>query len=188
MLLPYLTHKCIVGEPATLEDTAAVIGRTAAGSRLTLRAFATIRADGESIRIGDNVYFGERATSHIVDAKIGTMIGDYVTVGRYGLVHACTLGDRVVVGEGAAVMDGASVGDDAVIAADSIVSPGKKLPGGWLYQGLPAKPVRVISSAEREAVARSIRLGNPHPLVRSGVLPPMSTETIPARPLNHAFL
>jgi gamma-carbonic anhydrase len=172
MKIRYKHFESSFGEGAALADTAAVIGRMAAGSRLTLRAFATVRADGEHIRIGDGVYFGEHATAHIVDAKIGTTLGNDVTVGRYGVVHGCTMGDRIVVGEGAAVLDDARIGDNTVIAADSIVSPGKKLAGGWLYQGVPAQPVREISLDEVAAIARSIRDGDPHALVRSRVLPP----------------
>src|SRR5215472_19017948 len=114
MKLPYLQFETELGESAAIADTAAVIGRTAAGARLTLRAYATLRADGEHIRVGHDVYFGEHSTSHIVDAKLGTTMGDNITVGRYGVVHGCWLADRVVIGEGAAVLDEASVGAGAI--------------------------------------------------------------------------
>src|SRR5262252_2811847 len=158
MKLRYREFETQLGDGAVVADTAAVIGRMVAGARLTLCPYATLRADGEHIRIGDDVYFGEHATAHIVDARIGTTIGD-----------GFTLSANVIVGEGSAVMDDASVGADAVIAADSIVSPGKKLAGGWLYQGIPAQPVREISSAEAAAIARSIRTGDPHALARSSI-------------------
>ncbi|HVO89521.1 MAG TPA: gamma carbonic anhydrase family protein [Casimicrobiaceae bacterium] len=176
MQLPYRQYTCVLGESPRLADSAAAIGRTSAGARLTLLEYATVRADGEFIRIGRDAWLAERATVHIVDGQIGTTIGDEVTVGRYALVHACTLGNRVVVGEGAAVMDGAMVGDDVVVAADSIVAPGKQLPGGWLYQGVPAQPLRQIAPSEAAAIARSIRDGAPDDIVRSAVLPPLSVR------------
>ncbi|MDE2360295.1 MAG: hypothetical protein KGL70_13035 [Betaproteobacteria bacterium] len=176
MKLCYRHFEPETGAQAVVADTAAVIGRMVAGARLTMRPYATVRADGEHIRIGDDVYFGEHATAHIVDARVGTVIGDAVTVARYGVVHGCTLAAHVVVGEGAAVMDGASVGAGAVIAADSIVSPGKRLVGGWLYEGVPAQPMREISSAEGIAIASSIRIGNPSALARSRAMPPVAVE------------
>src|SRR5262249_5092549 len=142
---------------------------------------ATVRADGEHIRIGNDVYFGEHATAHIVDARIGTTVADGITVGRYGVVHGCTLAANVVVGEGAAVMDDASIGAGAVIAADSIVPPGKKLAGGWLYSGIPAQKVREISSAEAAGIARSMRAGDPPAFVHSSMLPGPSTEVSSSR-------
>jgi carbonic anhydrase/acetyltransferase-like protein (isoleucine patch superfamily) len=101
MLIAYREFAPALTAPFDLAPTAAVIGRTTAGPRLTLRPYATVRGDGESIRIGANAWFGERATVHIADAELGTVIGDHVTVGRYGIVHACTVGDGVVVADGA---------------------------------------------------------------------------------------
>jgi carbonic anhydrase/acetyltransferase-like protein (isoleucine patch superfamily) len=182
MKLRYLDFETALGESAVVADTAAVIGRLVAGSCLMLCPYATLRADGEHIRVGTDVYFGEHATAHIVDARIGTTVGDGVTVGRYGIVHGCRVADHVVVGEGAAVMDDASVGPHAVIAADSIVPPGKKLAGGWLYAGVPAQPVREISRDEAAALARSIREGNAARAVHSIVLPPLPADA--SRPRN----
>jgi len=174
MKLRYRDFETALGVSAVVADTAVVIGRLAAGDHLTLRAYAALRADGEHIRVGSDVYFGEHATAHIVDARIGTAVGDAVTVGRYGVVHACKVADHVVVGESAAIMDEASVGPYAVIGADSIVPPGKKLAGGWLYAGLPAQPVREISPDEASAMARSIRNGAAAAGVCSSVLQPSS--------------
>jgi len=97
MLLDYLDYVPAAAAP-DVAQSAALIGRATAGAHLRLRDCATVRADGEWIRMGTNVYFGERATVHIADGVLGTLIGDDVTVGRYGLVHACTLGEGVVIG------------------------------------------------------------------------------------------
>jgi carbonic anhydrase/acetyltransferase-like protein (isoleucine patch superfamily) len=176
MKLRYLDFETAIAEPSEIAETAALIGRLRTGARLTMHAYATLRADGEHIRIGDNVYFGEHATVHIVDAKIGTVVGNEVTVGRYGVVHGCTLADHVVVGEGAAVLDGASVGPFAVIASDSIVPPRKKLAGGFLYAGVPAQPVRELSADEVAAIARSIRNAAAMADVRSRGVPSLRSE------------
>ena len=116
MLLPYLHYAPALQPPFELAATAAVAGRVSAGPGLVLRDCATLRADGEAIRIGGGVFFAERSTVHIVDGRLPAVIGDRVTVGRYALVHACTLGDGVVVGDAAVVMDGAQVGAGALIA------------------------------------------------------------------------
>jgi len=156
---------------------AAVIGRLVAGDGLVLRPFATLRADGESITVGCRGWFGERASVHIVDGVLATTIGDDITVGRFGLVHACTMGHGCVVGEAAAVLDGATVGDGAVIAGNSIVTPRKSLPGGWLYAGAPAKPVREIRRDEADALAAAVRAGRVPPLLAADSLPPLGMDT-----------
>lgn len=171
MLLSYREFAPALAAPFDLAPAAAVIGRTTAGSRLTLRPYATVRADGESIRIGANAWFGERATVHIADGELGTVIGDDVTVGRYGVVHACTVGDGVVVADAAVVMDAAVVGAHALIAPGAIVPPRKALAGGFAYEGNPAQPTRAIASDELGAAAAALRRGEPVPGFASVALP-----------------
>ena len=126
MILDYLHHKPLVGVGANVAGRGVVIGRSTIGARPALADYATVRADGENIRIGDNAWFGEHATVHIADQLLGAVVGNDVTVGRYGLVHACTLGDGIVVGESSVIMDGTTIGPHALIAADTVVSPRQK--------------------------------------------------------------
>ena len=104
MIIDYLHHKPAIGDGAAIAGRGIVIGRSTIGSRPSFSDYATVRADGENIRIGANVWFGEHATVHIADQILGAVIGDDVTVGRYGLVHACTLGDGVRVEDGGLVL------------------------------------------------------------------------------------
>jgi gamma-carbonic anhydrase len=174
LILNYLEHRPDVGAELSVAERGALIGRSTIGARSALGDYATVRADGEDIRVGANAWFGEHATVHIADQIRGAVIGNDVTVGRYGLAHACTLGDGVVIGESSVVMDGASVGAHAVIAADSVVPPRKDLPGGFLYAGHPAKPVRPIAPEDVAAMARALRDGHPPDELESHHLPTWS--------------
>jgi carbonic anhydrase/acetyltransferase-like protein (isoleucine patch superfamily) len=151
MLLSYLDYTPVLSEPFTLAATAIVAGRTTAGLGLVLRDYATLRADGEAVRVGADGFFGVRATVHIADSLFPEIMGDVVSVGRYGLVHACTLGDGVVVADAATVMDGSTVGAHALIMPGAVVPPRKMLAGGLVHAGSPAVPVRAI---DRDELAR----------------------------------
>jgi carbonic anhydrase/acetyltransferase-like protein (isoleucine patch superfamily) len=187
MLIRYLDFTPSVAAPMECAPTAAIVGRTVAGPGLVLRSCATLRADGEWVRIGANAYFGERATVHIADGTLAANIGDDVTVGRFALVHACTVEDRVVVGDTAIVMDDAHVGAGALITAGSLVPPRKRLPGGWIYDGSPATPVREIGSEELAATALAIRQRIPSTLVTATDLPPLDMAAYaPARDVDAA--
>ncbi|HEY7788543.1 MAG TPA: gamma carbonic anhydrase family protein [Casimicrobiaceae bacterium] len=181
LVLDYLQYRPTLGPDLHVAEHGALIGRSTIGGQSVLRDYATIRADGENIRVGANAWFGDHATVHIADQIRGAVVGDDVTVGRYGIVHACTLGDGVVIGESSVVMDGASVGSNALIAADSVVPPRKTLPGGFVYAGHPAKPVREISRAELADDAQALRHGNPPPALRSAHLPEWAdvVQTLP---------
>ncbi|HZI82517.1 MAG TPA: gamma carbonic anhydrase family protein [Casimicrobiaceae bacterium] len=159
ILLPYLEHKPRVASGLSAPASAAIIGRTRLDSGCTLSDLTLLRADGEDVRVGGDCWFGEASTVHIADQVFPAVIGSHVTVGRYGLVHACSVGDDCVIGEHAAVMDGSVVGPGAVIAAQSIVPPGKALEGGWLYAGAPARAVERIAPELRESLHEAIRAG-----------------------------
>lgn len=178
MLLDYLRFQPSHGDRAVIAESAALIGRTRAGRDLVLRGLATLRGDGESITVGDDVFFDERATVHIADGMIPATIGNRVTIGKYALVHACTLEDGVVVGDGGVVMDDARVGAYAVIAAGSLVPPRKVLDGGFLYAGNPAAPVRTVTRDEALQFAQAIRRGNAADPVAATGLPPLALPDV----------
>jgi gamma-carbonic anhydrase len=178
VLLSYREFAPALTPPFDVAPTAAVIGRTTAGCRLTLRDYATVRADGESIRIGTNTWFGERATVHIADAQLGASIGNDVTVGRYGIVHACTVGDGVVVADAAVVMDAAVVGPRALIAPGAIVPPRKNLAGGFVYEGNPAQGTRAIASEELAMAAAALRRAESVPGFAPVALPSVDAASV----------
>jgi carbonic anhydrase/acetyltransferase-like protein (isoleucine patch superfamily) len=157
LVIPYLEFEPQIGSNMTAEEWVTIIGRAEIGTGCYFGKLATLRADGEYIRIGSDCWFGDYSTVHIADSVYGTRVGANVTVGHYGLVHACTIGDQCVLGQHAVVMDGSVVGPGAAIAAESVVPPGKNLEGGWLYAGTPAKPVEQISPARLAELHESIR-------------------------------
>jgi carbonic anhydrase/acetyltransferase-like protein (isoleucine patch superfamily) len=175
MLLPYRDFAPALASPFDVAASAAVIGRTTAARGLSLRDYATVRADGESIRIGADAWLGERATVHIADSERGAVIGDAVTVGRYGIVHACTVHDGAVVADAAVVMDGAVVGARSLVAPGAIVPPRKTLDGGFVYEGNPAQRVRPIASEELAAAAATLRAAEPLSGFTPVELPPFAS-------------
>ncbi len=157
IILPFLSHTPHIGERMRAPASAAVIGRAEIGPDCTLGHLALVRADGEEVHIGADCWFGEASTVHIAHLLYPSIVGAHVTVGRYALVHACTIGDDCVIGEHATVMDGAVLGAGAVVAAQSVVPPGKKLDGGWLYAGAPARPVAPVAAPQLKELHRALR-------------------------------
>jgi carbonic anhydrase/acetyltransferase-like protein (isoleucine patch superfamily) len=174
MRLPYLEFEPTIAEPARLALSAVVTGRATVGPGLVLDEHATLRADGEAIRIGTNGYFGRRATVHIAEDVYPAIVGDDVTVGRYGLVHACTLDDGVLVGDAATVMDGSVVGAHALIMAGAVVPPRKTLAGGTVYAGSPAVAIRAIARDELARYHAALRSGGAMDRDANADLPPLA--------------
>ncbi|MDP4003520.1 gamma carbonic anhydrase family protein [Methylobacterium sp. NEAU K] len=134
-----------------------VIGAARIGAQAWIGDAAVIRADGQSISLGDRFWLGHRSTVHIATRTHGTQVGDRVTVGRNSVVHACTVGCDVVIEDDVVILDGAEIGDGAVIEAGSTVFPRTKLPGGYAYGGTPARANRAIGPDEVAERAERLR-------------------------------
>jgi len=135
----------------------AVLGRVTVGRNAWLGVLSVMRADGHFVRVGDDFHLGARSTLHINHEIFPCIVGDRVSVGRNACVHACTVGSDVVIGDDVVILDGAVVEDNVVLEAGSCVFPNKKVPGGFVYAGSPAKPVRPVEPGEGELVT----LGGP---------------------------
>ena len=79
-----------------------------------------MRADVSYIRIGEASNVQDVACLHVADEG-PCIIGNYVTIGHGAIVHACTVGDNVLIGMNATVLTGALVKENAVIPPNSPV-------------------------------------------------------------------
>ncbi|MGZ3421250.1 MAG: gamma carbonic anhydrase family protein [Polyangiales bacterium] len=141
----------LLGEGVWLAPTATVIGNATLGENASVWFGAVIRADTLAIVIGARTNVQDNAVLHVTSdhpvpgapdsrgVAVGCRIGSDVTIGHNAIVHASTIGDRVLVGMGSIVLDGAVVGNDVVIAAGSVVTPGTVIPDGVMVMGSPAK-------------------------------------------------
>lgn len=139
-----------LGKGAWIAPGAHVIGRVTLGKDVSIWYGAVLRADINTIVVGDRCNIQDNAVLHLAD-NYGVVLGDDVVVGHSAILHACTIGNNVLVGMGSIVMDGAEIGDDCVIAAGALVPPGKKIPAGSLVVGSPGKVARETTQAERDA-------------------------------------
>jgi carbonic anhydrase/acetyltransferase-like protein (isoleucine patch superfamily) len=130
-------------------QTSVVIGDVVIGEQSSVWFNATLRGDQMPIRIGRNSNVQDNSVVHVTTDVAGTIIGDQVTIGHTVIVHACTIGSRVLIGMGSVVLDLAVIEDDVLLAAGSLVTPRTVLPSGWLCRGSPAKPVRRLDERDR---------------------------------------
>lgn len=154
MLISYQGIKPKVHESCFIANSAELIGNVEIGENTSVWYNCVLRGDENSIKIGKHTNIQDGTVIHI-SKDFDTIIGDYVTVGHKAIVHACKIGNNVLVGMGAIILDGAEIEDDVLIGAGSIVTPGKKIPSGSLVLGSPAKVVRELSDEEIEHLKQS---------------------------------
>lgn len=161
-----------LGNRAFVDPLALALGAVAIGDDASLWPFVVARGDVNEIVIGARTNVQDNSVLHVTHdgpySKGGRplLIGADVTIGHQCLLHACTVGDRVLIGMGSIVMDGAVVEEEVLIGAGSLVPPRKRLERGWLYQGRPAVQTRPLTDDERAMLRYSaehyVRLKDRH--------------------------
>lgn len=150
LILPYRAKTPIIAPDAFIAQNAVVIGDVVIGVKSSIWYGCTVRGDVNNIIIGARTNIQDGSVIHVSSYTQGTYVGDDCTVGHMALLHACTIGSRVLVGMQACVMDDAQVGDDVIIGAGALVTPGKVIPSGQLWAGRPAKYVRDLTDQDFE--------------------------------------
>jgi gamma-carbonic anhydrase len=132
---------------AFVAASADVIGAVELGEEASIWFASVVRADINRIHIGPQSNVQDGAVLHVSDA-FPCLIGARVTIGHRAVVHACTVGDEVLIGMGAIVLDGAEIGSGSLIAAGALVTKGMQVPPGSLVIGSPAKVIRQLTEEE----------------------------------------
>jgi carbonic anhydrase/acetyltransferase-like protein (isoleucine patch superfamily) len=121
-----------------------------------------IRAEFDRIRIGRESNVQDGTVVHC-DAGVPTDIGARVTVGHAAVVHGATIGDSCLVGIGSRALNGSVLGEGAWLGAGAVLTEGAEIDPWTLALGIPARPVRELTSAEierqRNGVADYVRIG-----------------------------
>lgn len=126
---------------------ASVIGNVHIGEKSSVWFGAVVRADSNSIKIGNRSNIQDLSCLH-VDGNNQLVIGDDVTVGHRAILHGCRIENRVLVGMGAIIMNGAVIGEDSIVGAGALVTEGTQIPPHSLVLGMPAKLKRPLTDDE----------------------------------------
>ena len=160
---------------AFLAGNATVIGAVYADEQSSIWFHAVVRADINEIRIGKRTNIQDGSILHVADDH-PVRIGDDVTCGHRALIHACTIGSRVLIGMGAIILDGAEIGSDTIIGAQTLVTKGTRIPPGSLVLGSPGKVIRTLTQQE---IADLPKLAAKYVAVAQAYSPPDSLEARP---------
>lgn len=148
-------HYPTIPESCYLAESATVIGDVRIGEQCSLWFQTVLRGDVNSIRIGDQTNIQDGTMIHCTFQGASTTIGSRVSVGHKAIIHGCILQDEVLIGMGAIVMDHALVETGAIVAAGAVVPENTIVKGGYVYAGVPAKPLKPISEAQRAMIRRT---------------------------------
>ena len=140
-----------IPDSAFVAASADVIGRVTLGEESSLWYNTTLRGDINEITIGPRSNVQDNAVIHLAD-DFGCHVGELVTVGHSAILHACTVGDEVLVGMGACVLDGTIIGPRCIIGANALVTGGTIIPEGSLVLGSPARVVKTLDLKDQQDI------------------------------------
>lgn len=154
MIRKFKNHMPRVPDSCYIFPTATIIGNVTLGENVIAYPGVVIRGEHQAITIGDNTNLQENSTVHI-EVGYDVRIGSGVTIGHNAIIHACTIGDNVLVGMGAIVQDGAVIGENCFIGAGALIRRNMVVPPGSMVYGFPARIVRPITDAEYAEIRES---------------------------------
>ena len=125
-----------------------MLGDVTLGNYSSIWPNAVLRGDINRVVIGHHSNIQDNCVLHLAD-ELPCVVGNYVTTGHSAILHACTVGDEVLVGMGSTILDGAVIGRQSVIGARALVTQGQRIPPGSLVLGVPARVVRPLAPKER---------------------------------------
>jgi len=156
-ILPYKGIYPTIADDAWVAPTAAIIGDVEIGPKSSVWFGCTVRGDVNIVRIGAGSNVQDNSVIHVARGTYGTFVGDDVVIGHMCLIHACTIGDRVLIGMKACVMDGAVVEPESLVAAGSLVTPGKVVKSRQLWAGSPARYLRDLTAEDLDGISKTAR-------------------------------
>jgi len=149
-------HHPKLGSRIFIDPTALLIGQVEIGDDSSVWPMAVIRGDVHSIKVGERTSVQDGCILHVTHAGPYNVkghdlnVGNDVTIGHKAIIHGCEIEDRCLIGMGAIIMDNAIVQSDVILGAGSLVPPNRKLEGGFLWVGSPAKKIRALTDKEKD--------------------------------------
>ncbi|HRN93154.1 MAG: gamma carbonic anhydrase family protein [Chitinophagales bacterium] len=153
------------GDNCWLAPNATITGEVSMGNDCSVWFNAVVRGDVHYIKIGNKVNIQDGAIIHATYQQAPTEIGNFVSIGHRAIVHGCTVMQNTLIGMGAIVMDKAVVEENAIVAAGAVVSEKTIVKSGWIYAGIPAKPLKQVDEKNFKHLIE--RIGNNYAMYAS---------------------
>lgn len=142
-----------IGKDTYVAQNATLAGDVHLGDNVTILFGAVLRADMDSITIGNGSNVQDNAVIHESTGK-PVVIGENVSIGHGAIIHGAKIENNCLIGMGAIILNDAKIGEGSLIAAGALVSEHKEIPPRSLVMGIPGKVVRELTDEE---VAANIR-------------------------------
>lgn len=143
--MDFHAQKC--GKNTYLAPNATICGKVSLGDNVTILFGAVLRADTDSITIGNYSNIQDNAVIH-ESSGYPVIIGERVSIGHGAIVHGAVIEDDCLIGMGSIILNGAHIGKGSLIAAGAVVTEQTNIPPHSLVMGVPGKVKRELTEDE----------------------------------------
>ncbi|MGC8645275.1 MAG: gamma carbonic anhydrase family protein [Thermoplasmata archaeon] len=139
-----------VGRNVFIAPNATIVGDVTIGDNASIFYGTVIRADQNSIIIGERSNVQDNVVIHC-DEENSTIIGENVSIGHAAIVHGARVGSNALIGMGSILLSGSVVEEGAIVGAGAVVTSGTVIGRNCLAVGSPAKVLRCDDSIGERA-------------------------------------
>ena len=139
-----------IGNGTRIKDNVSLLaygGSISIGNKVLIGRLSTLFGHGE-LEIGNNSMLGPNTT--IMPVEHVFYIGKESFQDQGFIRKKISIGDNVYIGANTSIIAGSTIPDDVAIGAGSVVKG--ELESGWLYAGIPARPIKLIGHNKPEGV------------------------------------
>ncbi|AJA47684.1 hexapeptide repeat-containing transferase [Clostridium pasteurianum DSM 525 = ATCC 6013] len=152
MIYNFKEFKPKIAKDTFIAKSADIIGNVTIEKNCSVWFGAVIRGDVNEIYIDEGSNIQDNCVLHISKEGNPIKIGKFTTVGHGAILHGCKIGNNSLIGMGSTILDNSEIGDCTIIGAGSLITQNKKIPGGVLCMGRPAKVIRELTDEEKESI------------------------------------
>jgi carbonic anhydrase/acetyltransferase-like protein (isoleucine patch superfamily) len=155
-LRPFRDKTPKVTDDVFIADNAVITGDVEIGSGSSVWFGVVMRGDSAPIRIGERSNVQDGTVVH-ADEDAPVIIGNDVTIGHRAIIHGTQIGDGAQVSMGAIVLSHSRVEAGAIVGAGALVPEGMVVEANTIVMGVPARPRRPVTDADRERTEQAAR-------------------------------
>ena len=130
-----------IADTAFIHPSAQLYGNVSVGDGSSIWCNAVVRCEAAHVAIGKGSNVQDFVMIH-TDPGHPVTIGDYTSITHHATLHACTLGDHVLVGINATIYNGAVIGSGSIVGQHAYVKDRTIVPPNSIVVGSPATVIR----------------------------------------------
>ncbi len=140
-----------IHENAFIAPGAVVCGDVEIRANASIWYGCVLRGDSNRIIVGEGANVQDGTIVHADEPERNgspTIIGRHALIGHKCMLHGATIEDEGFVGMCATMLEHSVVKSGAMLAAGAFLSPGKIVPAGEMWAGMPARKFRDLKPGE----------------------------------------